>query len=315
MKPSAGSLVKVLFAAVLVGALVFALVDQGDVVRRDLASLSTGTVLGAFSALLVGLLLSMLSWRAVLAELGSPLPVPVASRIFFVGQIGKYLPGSVWPLLTQAQMGTSAGVPRSRMLTGGLVSLGLSTATGLLTGLLVAGTLLSQQGRAYLVGLGLVLPVALAGLHPAVLNRLLATGLRLMRRPALERELSARGIARAASLLLGCWCAFGVQAWLLADALGAGGVRALPLAIGAFALASTLGLLFVVAPAGAGVREAVLVLGLAPVLSPGSATAVALVSRFLATVADATVAGAAVVAARRAGVLERRGAAAETRSG
>ncbi len=47
-----------------------------------------------------------------------------------------------------------------------------------------------------------------------------------------------------------------------------------------------------VAPAGAGAREAVLLLVLATVLSPGSALVVALVSRLLLTVSDLGIAAA-----------------------
>ena len=31
----------------------------------------------------------MLAWRALLADLGSPLPLPAAIRVMFIGQLGK----------------------------------------------------------------------------------------------------------------------------------------------------------------------------------------------------------------------------------
>jgi len=49
----------------------------------------------------------------------------------------------------------------------------------------------------------------------------------------------------------------------------------------------------VFAPAGAGVREVILVATLSPVLSVGKATVVALVSRLITTVADLVSAGLA----------------------
>ena len=48
----------------------------------------------------------------------------------------------------------------------------------------------------------------------------------------------------------------------------------------------TIGFLVVVAPSGIGVREAVLVAALAPVLDPSSALGVALVLRVVFTLAD-----------------------------
>jgi uncharacterized membrane protein YbhN (UPF0104 family) len=69
----------------------------------------------------------------------------------------------------------------------------------------------------------------------------------------------------------------------------------------AFALAWVVGLLVVIAPAGAGPREAALVLALAPVLSSADALLVALVSRVLMVVADAGAAGVAALLARHGG--------------
>jgi uncharacterized membrane protein YbhN (UPF0104 family) len=304
MKPATVRAGRLLFAAALVGALALALFKQRDALQDSFDQVSASALIGALLALGVGLVLSMLSWRAVLAELGSPLPVRQAGRIFFVGQIGKYVPGSVWPLLTQAAMGKRLGVPRTRMVTAGLVALAMSIATGLVAGLLCVGTLLHDQGRVYLVFFLALLPFALAGLHPKVLNALLAKALKLARRPPLDKPLSTRGVVVPVLLLLGCWTMFGLQAWLLVHDIGGDDLSALALAIGSFALASTLGTLFIIAPAGGGVREGVLVLGLAPVLSAGQALTVAVLSRMVATVADALAAGLALLAARRGGALE-----------
>ncbi|MCW2544767.1 MAG: hypothetical protein JWM40_2319 [Frankiales bacterium] len=303
MSPAAARAGRLLFSTALVAALALALVKQRHALQDSLDQVSPLALAGALVALGVGLVLSMLSWRAVLAERGSPLPVRQAGRIFFVGQIGKYVPGSVWPLLTQATMGKRVGVPRTRMVTAGLVALAMSVATGLVTGLLCVGTLLEHQGRVYLIALLVLLPFALAGLHPKVLNALLARALKLARRAPLEQPLSTRGVLVPVALLLGCWAMFGVQAWLLVRDIGGDDLSALALAVGSFALASTLGTLFIIAPAGAGVREAVLVLGLAPVLSGGQALTVAVLSRLVATVADGLAAGLALLAARRGGAL------------
>jgi hypothetical protein len=40
--------------------------------------------------------------------------VPGTARILFLGQLGKYLPGSVWPVLAQMELGKTYRVPRHR---------------------------------------------------------------------------------------------------------------------------------------------------------------------------------------------------------
>jgi uncharacterized membrane protein YbhN (UPF0104 family) len=77
-----------------------------------------------------------------------------------------------------------------------------------------------------------------------------------------------------------------LSVWILAVSVGASPPEALALCVAGTALAMTLGVLVVVAPSGLGVREAVLVAALSPVLSSSDALAVALVARLAFTVAD-----------------------------
>ncbi|MGZ4494175.1 MAG: lysylphosphatidylglycerol synthase domain-containing protein [Nocardioides sp.] len=289
---------------VLVAGLGYALVTQLGGVRKHLGDLSVPNVVGAQLALVCGLATGLLAWRALLADLGSPLPATVGARIFYVGQLGKYLPGSVWPVVTQMQLGAQANVPRRRSAAAALVALLLSVLAGLLVAAACAPALWSRLGA--LTGtLGLVvLALGLVACHPRLLNRLLALGMRLLRQPPLEHPLSGRGIATAVGLSALTWVFNGIQAWLLVVDVGGAPLRSLPYAVGGFALAAASGPLLVVLPAGAGVREAGLVVALSPVLTTAAATTVALVSRLLFTVADAGAAGVAALTARRAQVRQ-----------
>ena len=132
----------------------------------------------------------------------------------------------------------------------------------------------------------LALPVLMALLVPRVLNQLLNRGLRLLRRPPLDEPFAGRDMARGVAWTLLFWVVFGLHVWLLAVGLGADPWETLPVAIGGFAVAFSIGPLLVVLPAGAGVREAVLVVLLAGVLTTSEATAVALTSRGLLMATD-----------------------------
>jgi uncharacterized membrane protein YbhN (UPF0104 family) len=68
--------------------------------------------------------------------------------------------------------------------------------------------------------------------------------------------------------------------------LGGNSPHVLLISLGAYAAASAAGILVIVAPAGLGVREPVLVAALASEVSAGRALVVALVVRLLASVAD-----------------------------
>jgi glycosyltransferase 2 family protein len=79
---------------------------------------------------------------------------------------------------------------------------------------------------------------------------------------------------------------FGLHIWLLAlDGGGSG--KSLPLAaIGAYALAWTVGFLFFIAPGGIGAREVALAITLAPALPAGAPQVVAIISRVVFTLVD-----------------------------
>ncbi len=156
---------------------------------------------------------------------------------------------------------------------------------------------LDALGRYWWVVLALPL-VALAA-SPPVLNRLLALALRLARREPLPRPLSLTGAARSIGWALAAWLCYGVQVWLLARRLGVpGDLRLLLHSTGAFAGAWCVGFLLVIAPAGAGVREAALILLLGSTMSRPQATVVAVVSRLLFTLADLGWGGVAGLAGR-----------------
>jgi uncharacterized membrane protein YbhN (UPF0104 family) len=116
---------------------------------------------------------------------------------------------------------------------------------------------------------------------------------RLARRPPLERDLTGRTIATATARGVVAWTIAGLHVWLLAVRLGAPAGQTFLLATGGFAFAWSVGFIFVLAPAGAGVRELILIAALTPVLDPGKATAVAVASRLVTIVADLVAAGIA----------------------
>jgi len=268
----------------------YAVAGQWSQVRSSFADMGLGVAVGALAVAMAGLLITMQVWRSLLTAAGSRVPFAAGTRIFFVAQIGKYLPGAVWPVLAQMELGQAHRVPRRRSATVAVVTMLVSLVSGLLmaTVAVLGGSRTADYAWAFLA-----VPVLLVGLHPRVLNPLIGRLLRLARRPPLEVPLTGRAVVVATLWSLLAWAVNGVHVYVLALSLGAPAGRALPLALGGFAFAWCVGFLVVFAPAGAGVRDVILVAALSPVLHVGQATAVALVSRLLTTVADLLCAGIA----------------------
>lgn len=281
-------------AVLILAALVYAVVSKWSGVRSTLSALAWTHVALSLAAALVGSVTGMMAWRSLLADEGHPRSPIVAGRIFFVGQLGKYLPGSVWSIALQMDLGKRAGIPRGRAFTTSLVWVGLSLSTGLTVGAIALPALSERHSGEFWV-LFAILPVAVIASMPPVLTRLVNFGLRLMRKRALPKPLTWSGVLITCAWLVATWGLYGVHLWLLADGLGASGVGGLTRCIGGFALAVTAGVLFVVVPSGAGVREVIIVAALVPVMPAGEALGVALVSRLLFVFTDVLAAGIATV--------------------
>ncbi|MGH1503709.1 MAG: lysylphosphatidylglycerol synthase domain-containing protein [Acidimicrobiales bacterium] len=275
-----------LYLVAVLGAAYFVFRSDAEQIGQYVRAVPAGVTLLAFGASLAALILSMAAWRATLAALGHTIPLRAASRVFFVSQMGKYLPGSVWPALVQAQMGRAHGVPRRVNLASFFLALLLALGTGVVVGTLFVAVAL---GGWWIVGAAASSAVAglvwhmlgrwdrLLDLVPSRLARLLPD-----RAPARDRLAAAGGL-----LVLG-WLCHGFQLYALARGLEASGGSLFLLSVGGFALAFVAGTLFIIAPAGAGVREAALLglLGLAVEGRPALIAAIVLLARAVLSAAD-----------------------------
>jgi uncharacterized membrane protein YbhN (UPF0104 family) len=287
------------FVVVALGFGVWAVVTQWAGVRSAVGDLGPWALAGALLAVIAGLVASMQVWRGLLASAGSPLPFLAATRVFFIGQLGKYIPGSVWPIVAQMELASTYRVPRRRAATAAVLTMLISLCAGLIAAVVALPLLASGTLSGYRWAL-LAAPAILACLHPRVVNPVVDRLLRLARRTPLEQPLTGRAVTVALAWALLSWLLLGCHVWLLAVRLGAPPAKALALAVGGFAFAWSVGFLAVVAPAGAGVRDLLLVTALSGMMSTGSATAIALASRILMTVGDLVLAALAALR-RRAG--------------
>jgi len=284
---------------VLLGVAVLAVVTvvhQRRQVGDALGRLSPGSLALAFAAGLAAIACAVPAWRALLAQVHSPpLPWRPSAGVFLLGQLGKFVPGSVWVVVAQTELGRRHGVPRRASATAGLLSMGVSLGTALVTAAAFL-PLGSAQLRHDYRWLSVVAVLALAGLSPPVLTPIVRLALRLLRREPLERGLTWRGMTTAGGFSVLGWLLYGVHIWLLARGLGGTGPLLLPRSVGAFAAAWAVGFLVVLAPAGLGPREIVLTAALGPVLA--TPVALSLVSRLLLTVADLVGGGVAALLGR-----------------
>jgi glycosyltransferase 2 family protein len=283
--------------------------------REDLTQWRPAVVPLAASLLLLVAVYVMhaLLWRQILTDLAIARPlVRDTIRVYFLASLGRYIPGKVWQLAGLAVLAGRAGIPAGPaaaaavlgqfgFLTTGLLFLGITlpewpTALGAADNGAVSATLPLAAGAVLLITGG------------GLIWLLVATPLGHGFRDAVTRRLYARGGGRAASRVAAAFAladrvrprdaavwatAYGIS-WVLLGAAFVLFAAAFhpPLAeqprfvAGTVAAAYLVGYLFILVPAGIGVREGAMLLLLQQVMPAGGALVISVLSRLWFTAAE-----------------------------
>jgi uncharacterized membrane protein YbhN (UPF0104 family) len=273
-------------AAVFVGR---ALVRDRAEIGDALEGAAPGWLALAAVLAVVGMTAIALPWRRAIQLLGDDLPTSQAVRRYFVGEIGKYLPGGVWPILGRGELARRWGVRRAAAYGSVLLSLLALYLAAMFV--VVAGlpALLSGGDGTGPIAVLALLPLGLLALHPRALRLAIGVVERLAKRSVDLPLPSWRESVGLVARYVPAWLAIGAATWAVARSLDP---SAGLLEIGTAATLSWLvGFVLVPVPGGVGVREAAFVAA-AGSLDPGIAAAVAVAARVIFVLVDAI--GAAI---------------------
>jgi glycosyltransferase 2 family protein len=268
--------------------LVRALVRDRDTIADALEVASLWWMALGLALAGVGMVAIAVPWRAVLAVLGGGMSMGQTVARYFVGELGKYIPGGVWPVLGRGELARRAGLPRTVAYSSvllSLVTLYMAAAVFVLLGL---PTVVGGDDAGWVAAVGLV-PLGILALHPRVVGAVVALLGRLLRRPIDVTVPSWRDAVLLVARYVPAWVLIAGATWAVARSLDP---SVQPADVGVAAVLSWIvGFLVVPVPGGVGVREATFVAA-AGTLDPGVAAVVAVVARVLFVVVDA--AGAAL---------------------
>lgn len=212
-------------------------------------------------------LLLAVAWQRVLAFLDIPVKTLWAIRVYGVSQLAKYVPGNIFQFAGRQAIGMAAGISGARLLK--------STAYELVV-LILAGAFFGILAIPLLWGAASELAVQLF-----FLTMLIAVGWGLGR--YLSRHLAcAWGLHSSFLAISGV--VFWATLWMVSPQ------NQMPVSAatigGAYVLAWLFGLMTPGAPAGIGVREAVLLFFLADIISPGDVVLAVVVGRMVTVTGD-----------------------------
>jgi uncharacterized membrane protein YbhN (UPF0104 family) len=242
-------------------------------------------------ALSLGVMLASLSlyawqWQFSLQKLRAAIGFPKVLRIYFVANLGRYIPGKVWQFMAWFYLLEQEGVSPVHTLTSMALNQVIQNMTGLALAFVVLAGFRSTGLSRRLLPFWVLIPLGLIVVQPPILEKLLNGALRLFKRESVTIELSPWDLACFTAVHFLIWLCYGLAFYLFIRALYPVPLAWLPALAGIFAGAWVLGFLSFLAPGGLGVREGILVYLLGFYLPSHVAIVVTLLSRLWVTAAE-----------------------------
>ena len=260
----------------------------------DLGWLFVGGLMGLLAMTLIGV-----NWLMIIHHGGVTAPWRRGMSWFFVGQLGKYVPGGIWPIVGQAELAHRGATPRSTAYFSTAMSM-VTTFLGAVTVAGIAGLIAPPDGR--------FLPAVLAG---ALLVIIAVLALPAARR-AIDR-IARRVTKRELRVPDPRWFALlvvrHVPVWLSFAGMNIFAVVALGIDLDATLVVELIfvtcvswmaGFVIVGVPGGIGVRETIFISMMTAPLGAGVAVSAAVLSRVVSVGVDLLGAAVSVPIARAA---------------
>lgn len=260
----------------------------------DLGWLVVGGVAGGIAMALIGV-----NWLLILRHAGAAAPWRRGMAWFFVGQLGKYVPGGIWPIVGQAELAHRGATPRSAAYYSTAMSM-ITTFLGAAAVAAITGMMTPTDHRMLVVAIAALLVLLFVAIASPTARRTLD---RLAQRVTTRtlRLPDPRWFALVVARHLPVWLAFAGMNIFAAVALGVDLDGPLVVELVFVTCVSWMaGFVVVGVPGGIGVRETVFISMTTATLGADIAVSVAVLSRVVSIAVDLVGAAVSVAVARSA---------------
>ncbi len=275
------------FAAAVVWYAVSALRGQWDSAASRLQTLDPNWGLIAAASAIVFSTYALLieTWRRIVVASGEALPFRTAARIWFVSNLGKYVPGKVWSIAAMTMMARDNGVSPVAAAGSSVLIQMVTIAAGIGVVLVAGAQAVDQPVVAAIAAIAILL---LMGATPILLPasaRLLSS--------LTGRNFSLPGISHgvvwaAAAKSAIAWIAYGIAFQVFVYAILGRATGATSSYVAVYAASYIIGFLALFAPGGAVVRESAMIASLLRfgLSDQADALAIAVASRLWLTLTE-----------------------------
>ncbi len=243
-------------------------------------------LLFSFGLMLVSSFLVALGWNLILRVLGGFLTHRKAVKIFFVGELGKYIPGRIWSMMGRVYLSKQQGIPIGKASASVVVQAVIQNVSGVLVFLLTLVFWTNTEWIGHFYPVFFLIPAGLIVLHPAVMIKGLNFTLIKLKKDPVELNLKYRDILGILVLWCGLWFLGGMVFYFLIISLHPMPLSYSLIMVGIYSISGVVAFMSFLTPSGLGVMEGVLAFLLSFYLPLYVATLIALVLRVWRTAND-----------------------------
>jgi hypothetical protein len=291
-------------AVLVFGFLVLTVVSQWSEIQDKGVHFHVLWLIPALVVLPVFYVFSALGWDLILRCLGHRVGVGQAQVAWGQPILARYVPGSVLYVLGRVLLSERLGVPRRTTVASIAYEQAISATSAITFGAYFFIVHPDLEGQPLRFAVLLLIPAAIALLHPRVFGPLADRLLRAFGREPLPAVISMRGIAGLLGFYLLNWVVMAIGTYCVARSVSDVSIDEMLTVGSAQALGYVAALATLVAPAGLGIRDAVFawaVKGAVPGGSFAVGSLIAIAVRGVLTVVEVMFAAAVTALGRRQG--------------
>ena len=244
-------------AVLVFGFLVLTVISQWSEIQDKGVHFHVLWLIPAFVVLPVFYVFSALGWDLILRCLGHRVGVGQAQVAWGQPMLARYVPGSVLYVLGRVLLSERLGVPRRTTVASIAYEQAISATSAITFGAYFFITHPDLEGQPLRFAVLLLIPAAIALLHPRVFGPLADRLLRAFGREPLPAVISMRGIAGLLGFYLLNWVVMAIGTYCVARSVSDVPIDEMLTVGSAQALGYVAALATLVAPAGLGIRDAV----------------------------------------------------------
>lgn len=291
-------------AVLIFGFLVRTVIEQWSEIQSEGVHFHVGWLIPAIVVLPAFFVLSGYGWDLILRFMGYRLGFGRAQVAWGQPLLARYVPGSVLYVLGRVLLSEKAGIPRRITIASIVYEQAISATSAIVVAAYFIIKHPDLQGDAWRWGVLLLIPLAIALLHPKVFGPLANKALRALGREPLPEVLSLRSVIVLIVFYSFNWLVVAVGIYCVARSVTFIPAEDLILVGSAQAIGYFAALVTLIAPAGIGPKDAAFAWALKAALPSRSfalASLIAIAVRGVMTVAELLYVGVVTALGRREG--------------